>query len=314
MPLVASRARGRGGKPGDGGASPNGLLRAQQALAALRDVDRVSVMLDRATEEIVRSCGFDRALLFRVEGSELHAESACFRDRPGWALEILELARRQPPPLTAALLETELLRRRSSAMVLDAPHDPGAWPPLVEAMRTTSYVVAPVMPSGKVIGFFHADRYLQGRDVDEHDRDLLWTFAEGFGYAVERTVLAERLRTQREQVSKLMSSADAVMREATEADVELRRSDDEFATMAHTAAGLFIAPDPVISNLLTAREREVLQLLAAGATNGQIAARLVISEATVKSHVKHLLRKLHAANRAEAVSRYLRIVSRDARG
>jgi DNA-binding CsgD family transcriptional regulator/GAF domain-containing protein len=288
----------------------DGLRRAQQALASLRDVDRMSVMLDRATEEVCRSCGFDRALLFRVQGGELYAESVCFQARPGWALEILELVRRDPPQLTAALLETELLRRRSAAMVLDAPSDPGAWAPLVEAMRTTSYVVAPVMPSGKVIGFIHADRYFQGREVDEHDRDLLWTFAEGFGYAVERTVLAERLRAQRDQLAKLMTSADAVMREGTEADVELKRYDEESATMAYTAAGLFIAPDPVISNLLTAREREVLQLLAGGATNAQIAGRLVISEATVKSHVKHLLRKLHAANRAEAVSRYMRIVSR----
>ena len=76
------------------------------------------------------------------------------------------------------------MRRRTAAMVLDAPSDPGTWPPLVDAMRTTSYVVAPVMPSGKIIGFFQADCYLQGREVDEHDRDVLWAFTEGFGYAL----------------------------------------------------------------------------------------------------------------------------------
>lgn len=45
--------------------------------------------------------------------------------------------------------------------------------------------------------------------------------------------------------------------------------------------------------------------MAQGQTNAAIADRLVISPATVKSHVKHVLRKLRAANRAEAVSRYL---------
>ncbi|MHB8696263.1 MAG: response regulator transcription factor, partial [Solirubrobacteraceae bacterium] len=40
-----------------------------------------------------------------------------------------------------------------------------------------------------------------------------------------------------------------------------------------------------------------------------IAEQLVISGGTVKSHVKHILRKLHAANRAEAVARYMRQVS-----
>src|SRR4029079_16905880 len=59
---------------------------------------------------------------------------------------------------------------------------------------------------------------------------------------------------------------------------------------------------------LTAREREVIERVSAGATNQEIANALVISESTVKSHVKHILRKLGAANRAEAVSRHLSMV------
>jgi DNA-binding NarL/FixJ family response regulator len=54
---------------------------------------------------------------------------------------------------------------------------------------------------------------------------------------------------------------------------------------------------------LTPREREVLALVAQGLTNRQIATRLVISEATVKVHVRHLLEKLGAATRAEAAAR-----------
>jgi ATP/maltotriose-dependent transcriptional regulator MalT len=54
---------------------------------------------------------------------------------------------------------------------------------------------------------------------------------------------------------------------------------------------------------LTARELEVLELLAAGQPNQVIAERLVITLDTVKRHVSHVLDKLGAANRTQAVAR-----------
>ena len=61
---------------------------------------------------------------------------------------------------------------------------------------------------------------------------------------------------------------------------------------------------------LSERELEVLRLLAAGLTNPQIAARLVITTGTVKAHTANIFRKLDAANRTQAVSiaREIRLV------
>ena len=61
------------------------------------------------------------------------------------------------------------------------------------------------------------------------------------------------------------------------------------------------------ANKLSERERDVLALLAEGLTNREIAARLSISPATVKSHVGHVLNKLHLRNRSEAAALVARV-------
>ncbi len=62
-------------------------------------------------------------------------------------------------------------------------------------------------------------------------------------------------------------------------------------------------PEPLLSE----REREVLELIAAGSTNREIAQRLYLSPHTVKEHTSALYRKLQARNRAEAVQRAQRV-------
>ncbi len=61
--------------------------------------------------------------------------------------------------------------------------------------------------------------------------------------------------------------------------------------------------DTLLPEPLSAREMEALELLAAGASNRDIAARLVITPNTAKRHVKHILAKLAATNRTQAVTR-----------
>jgi len=67
------------------------------------------------------------------------------------------------------------------------------------------------------------------------------------------------------------------------------------------------AARPGLPEPLTARELEVLRLIAAGQSNQRIAHGLVVTLDTVKKHVSHVLAKLGATNRTEAVTRARRL-------
>jgi DNA-binding NarL/FixJ family response regulator len=73
-----------------------------------------------------------------------------------------------------------------------------------------------------------------------------------------------------------------------------RRVIKEFTTMPRRE------PPPELDEL-TAREREIFLLIAHGLSNGELAERLTISDTTVKTHVTHILQKLHLRDRVQAV-------------
>lgn len=85
--------------------------------------------------------------------------------------------------------------------------------------------------------------------------------------------------------------------------------DDVAAAVRMVGRGMDVFPprQEQPSAPLSAREREVLSLMASGATNKEIAARLFLSPHTVKEHTSSLYRKLKARNRAEAVHRAERL-------
>lgn len=291
---------------------PTRMAAVQAALGQLRGVNDVQTVYDRGVKLVCDTCGFDRAAIYRVEGAIMRLERLHFpadRVRED-ALRLAVMA--DPPRLTPQLVETQMLRAGKPVLVADAAADQGTMKELVEISGARSYVAAPIQPDGEVIGFIHADRFDSRRDVDDADRDMLATFAEGFGYAVERAMLLQRFRRMRRDMYELTDAARASM-DAEEIEIATlldRDFGDGPAQESEAAAPLRAAAVADVRDLLTRRELEVLELMADGETNVRIAERLVISPTTVKSHVSCVLRKLCVTSRYEAVAYYVRLQQR----
>jgi DNA-binding NarL/FixJ family response regulator len=100
-----------------------------------------------------------------------------------------------------------------------------------------------------------------------------------------------------EQIARALHAADAGQ-SVLSAEVQAK-----LVAAAQSGQGSF-QPTPAGTSLpdfLTAREGDVLRLIAAGRSNGEIAAELYVSEATVKTHINHIFAKTGARDRAQAV-------------
>jgi LuxR family transcriptional regulator, regulator of acetate metabolism len=276
-------------------------------LLRLRSTTTSTKLLQQGAVELVDSCGFSRVVISRVAGSQLipiawHADpdNKDFNQR-------LNSWREDPPVVTHAFHEGEILRRRQPVLARDALTHPLTYKPIMMALDCRAYVAAPITVAGRAVATIHADR--PAGDVDVADRAVLATFAEGLAMALERSELAERIRVHEAKMRELLSTGIGLFDELVEDTVDFTRPSpaaEPASPAQQELRRLDRAAQTGALSLLTRREIEVLDMIASGATNVAIGEALFITEVTVKSHVQHILRKLRASNRAEAVARYLR--------
>ncbi|WP_370937494.1 LuxR C-terminal-related transcriptional regulator [Amycolatopsis sp. cg13] len=256
------------------------LRQVAASLASVRDAQSVDEFLGRVPEAGCR-LGFDRVLVSRVVDSVWRLHTMCVVREPRWADEIVAVGKASPPALRGGLIEADVVDRAEARLIFDTQHSRRVDRDLIRVTKSTSYGIAPLTVQGQVVGLLHGDRYHQGRDVDETDRALLTLMAEALSHSLGRLTMLEGLAFLRDTADGLMARPAALP-----------------APVAPSA------PSPRIP--LTARENEVMELLAAGRSNRHIARELAITERTAKSHVTQILRKLGVASRTEAVALWLR--------
>ena len=286
------------------------IARVHAATAALAAVDSPEELLAQAPAALARASSFERVVLSLVRaGATLHTETVHLRGDREASAAMLARLRAEPVRLAPPLVEAEMLRRRRATVVSEAQLGDRAHRPLAVAMGWTSYVAAAVFVRGSAVALIHADRGAGG-EVDPLDRDVLWEFAEGLAGAYERASLARTLASERARLARGLDWLAVQAAELADGSLEAlergrppprtrqapRRSDDR----------------AVFDGVLTRRQLDVLRLLAGGLSNRAIAAELVVSEGTVRFHTGAILRKLDAANRAQAAARYLALTGRAA--
>ncbi|PWJ23940.1 GAF domain-containing protein [Branchiibius hedensis] len=215
---------------------------------------------------MISRMGFDRAIVSEVVDGSWLPAAVYVPRDRRWSDDIREAGRSAPPTLGIGMVEDDMLVSRRPIVVGNVRGNPRVHQGIAQVSRSSSFAAAPICVGDRIDAIVHVDRFWTRMPFGAEDVFSLQLLADAVGLVLEREVLRKRLRDQ-----------------------------------PGSAAGNHAA-----AQVLTARERQVAEMICAGLTNTQIAQELVVAEATVKTHVKHILRKLGARHRAEVVSMFLR--------
>jgi DNA-binding CsgD family transcriptional regulator len=269
------------------------LERVSDAVRRLGELPGTGGIVHRAAAELGAGSEFDRVVISEVVDGRIVPLTIWDGGDQAGADAALEELSPAVMRLEYPLLEHEVARRHV-ADVVSVPAAGARTPaPLARVLGWESYAVAALTIAGETIGLLHADATRRGRAADALDGEVVARYAEELSGVFERAVLRHTLELHRAELSSGVQWMSA----------RLGRLEDA-AGLIRPRAGA--GADARLVESLTAREVDVLRLLARGNTNLAIAKALVVREGTVKYHVKNILRKLGATSRADAVARFVR--------
>jgi DNA-binding CsgD family transcriptional regulator/GAF domain-containing protein len=284
------------------------LSEIRNALGQLRGLSPRE-MIHAAPVVLSREFGFGRTMISIVRGSvwlpqHLHIEDEAGDPQSRPFREFVAGAHIQ---LADAPLETELIRKRCGALVASPTEDKRTFKEMVDVSGCFGYVAAPITVQGRAIGMLHADRPEPDGIVTIDHLDQLEAFAECLAVAFESAALEDKAAQQRAAVGNVCGHVEELIKGSVRS---------AWWSLSGANAGqrhdVYYRGDQPAVPSLTVREREIMSYVATGATNSQIARCLVISEGTVKSHLKHIARKLNTSSRAAAVAVYAGIATAQA--
>lgn len=192
----------------------------------------------------------------------------------------------RPPIRIAGCAPDPVLRERIESALLLGGHELAGWAESIAQLLDVSRETDP----GAIVLACQLEPFTRSREIAGLREQLpdvpLVIVAAGFLTAAARAVLrgeAHGLLHETELERVLVATIDSVLADQLCVPASLR--------------GAFAAP------VFSHREKQVLQLVVAGLSNGEIAGRLYLSESTVKSHLASSFRKLGVSSRGEAATR-----------
>jgi LuxR family transcriptional regulator, regulator of acetate metabolism len=275
------------------------FARVAEAMRRLRNCREPGELLALGASIAREECGFSRGVILGVAEREFNAaDSDALPDPASDRIRRAVLA--EPIAFTRRSAEEALLAAVGTASADKHPTHPAhpTHPSVLAAqLGLRHHVLEPIVIRDSPVAMLVLDRDIP--EITPPERALATSYATIVAMLLEQLLLQARTADIVAELRRITAFSGALAQEALSGQPVLpsvRASEGVMAWRSTPAVAPAIRPERILSP----QELRVAKLLAAGRSNREIAAELVLSVDTIKSHVARVLQKLEVNNRAQA--------------